>query len=269
MVGKVRNVVVSNAVHDRPGMTVSGTVESRAQRYPAGHRIPAHTHDGAQLLYARDGVAMVSSAQGRWMVPPDHALWIPPTVQHSVEMLVDVTMLSFVVAPEARSELPSRVTAVSVTDLARALIEASADPQPADDVPGRMELIIPLLLDVITTLPERKLALPFPSDQRLAALCQRFVAAPSAELPIDRWASEVSMSRRTFTRVFRRETGLSLSTWRQQACLFAALPRLASGEPVTTVALDLGYDSIAAFTTMFKRMLGAPPRVYLGNKAGE
>ena len=40
------------------------------------------------------------------------------------------------------------------------------------------------------------------------------------------------------------------------------LPRLGHGEPVTTVAFDLGYDSVAAFTTMFKRMLGAPPRFY-------
>jgi AraC-like DNA-binding protein len=51
--------------------------------------------------------------------------------------------------------------------------------------------------------------------------------------------------------------------WRQQACMFAALPRLADGEPVTTVALDLGYDSVAAFITMFKRMTGEPPRSWL------
>jgi methylphosphotriester-DNA--protein-cysteine methyltransferase len=72
------------------------------------------------------------------------------------------------------------------------------------------------------------------------------------------------MSRRTFTRTFHRQTGLPLSTWRQQALLFAALPRLADGEPVTRVALDLGYDSVPAFTTMFKRMLGAAPRSYFG-----
>jgi AraC-like DNA-binding protein len=45
--------------------------------------------------------------------------------------------------------------------------------------------------------------------------------------------------------------------------LFAALPRLADGEPITRVALDLGYESVPAFTTMFKRMLGEPPRSYL------
>ena len=73
---------------------------------------------------------------------------------------------------------------------------------------------------------------------------------------------ESSSCNASLTRAFRRETGLSLSTWRQQACLFTALPRLADGEAVTSVALDLGYESVAAFTTMFKRMLGAPPRGY-------
>ncbi|WP_292239852.1 AraC family transcriptional regulator, partial [Mesorhizobium sp.] len=60
-----------------------------------------------------------------------------------------------------------------------------------------------------------------------------------------------------------RQTGLSLSTWRRQACLFAALPRLADGEPITRVALDLGYDSVPAFITMFRRMLGSSPRGYM------
>ena len=76
------------------------------------------------------------------------------------------------------------------------------------------------------------------------------------------------MSRRAFTRAFREATGLSLSIWRQQACLFTAVPRLADGEPVTSVALDLGYDSVAAFTTMFTRMLGASPRAYFARGRG-
>jgi AraC-like DNA-binding protein len=38
-----------------------------------------------------------------------------------------------------------------------------------------------------------------------------------------------------------------------------ALPLLAAGERVTSVALDLGYDSPASFSTMFRRALGVPP----------
>jgi hypothetical protein len=38
---------------------------------------------------------------------------------------------------------------------------------------------------------------------------------------------------------------VSFSEWRQQACILIALPRLAAGDPVTAVAVDLGYDSPA------------------------
>ncbi len=55
---------------------------------------------------------------------------------------------------------------------------------------------------------------------------------------------------------------MSFAQWRQQACLLSALPRLAAGEPVTAVALDLGYDSPAAFATMFRRLAGVPPSRY-------
>jgi len=134
--------------------------------------------------------------------------------------------------------------------------------------PEARNAIDTLMLEEIPLLPAKPLGLPFPSEPRLAALCRKFVAAPNPHLTIDDWAEELAMSRRAFTRAFRNGTGLSLSTWRQQACLFTAVPRLAGGEPVTSVALDLGYESVAAFTTMFTRMLGAPPRTYLAEAPG-
>ncbi|WP_244598735.1 AraC family transcriptional regulator [Rhizobium tubonense] len=245
----------------------TGPIYAMPSHYPAGDFVEWHSHSRPQLLYARTGVVMVTSTQGRWMVPPEHALWIPAGIEHSVDILGEVNMLSVYVAQDALPAFPNVARVVAITDLARALIVEAAAPRPDGASTGRIDLIMPLLLDVISTLPDRSLGLPFPEEPRLAALCSRFLAKPSPHLVIDDWARELSMSRRTFTRAFHRETGLSLSIWRQQACLFAALPRLAGGEPVTSVALDLGYESIAAFTTMFKRMLGVAPRAYFGGRA--
>lgn len=240
-----------------------GSIVALPSEYPDGCHVPDHDHSRSQLLHALTGVVLVKTRQGRWMVPPDHAMWIPAGIRHSVEMLGHVSMRSVYVAPDAIDGLPARLRVVGVTDLMRSLIVEAvtlpADPRPA----GRAGLVLNLLLHEIPNLPEQPLGLPFPADPRLAALCRRFVAAPSPHATIDEWAEAVGMSRRTFTRVFHRQTGLSLSTWRQQACLFAALPRLADGEPITRVALDLGYDSVPAFTTMFKRMLGTAPRGYM------
>ena len=35
------------------------------------------------------------------------------------------------------------------------------------------------------------------------------------------------------------------------------------GTPVTTVAMDMGYESPSAFTAMFRRVMGKTPRHYL------
>ncbi|APF39280.1 AraC-type DNA-binding domain and AraC-containing proteins [Chelatococcus sambhunathii] len=231
--------------------------------YPDGHHVTRHRHTRAQLLYALSGVAMVHTDSGRWMVPPGHAIWLPAGIDHAVDMLGDVAMRSVYVRPAAIPGLPQDLRVVAVTSLMRSLIvEAMAL---ARDVPaaGRDALLLDLILHEIPRLPERPLALPFPANPQLVALCRRFLAEPSAHVTIDAWAKAAGMSRRSFTRTFQRETGLSLSLWRQQACVFAALPRLADGEPVTLVALDLGYESIAAFITMFRRMTGEAPRAWL------
>jgi AraC-like DNA-binding protein len=115
----------------------------------------------------------------------------------------------------------------------------------------------------VKRLPHLPLSLPLPAHPALAAWCRSFLVNPSIHATIDAFSGALGMNRRTFTRLFRRETGLTFVAWRQQACILVALPRLAAGEAVTSVAMDLGYDNPAAFTSMFKRSLGSPPNVYL------
>ncbi len=121
---------------------------------------------------------------------------------------------------------------------------------------------MPLLLAEVLRSPVVPLAVPFPKSPDLARHCHAFLDRPRPHDTIDDWCDALGMGRRAFTRAFRRETGLSFGAWRQQACLLVALPRLAAGEAITTVALDLGYDSPAAFSTMFKRLIGMAPNLY-------
>ncbi|WP_249208616.1 AraC family transcriptional regulator [Magnetospirillum sulfuroxidans] len=241
---------------------VDGAIVPLASDYADAIVVPPHRHSRSQLLYAVTGIITVITETGRWMVPPDHALWVPAGMEHSVRPHGRVSMRSIYVSPDAVT-LPAICRVVAVTELMHGLI-VEAVKLPRRVPPGsRAALIMALVAEELPLLPERPLGLPLPAEPRLAALCQSFLSNPSPHATIDHWAERLAMSRRTFTRVFRRETGLGLAAWRQQACLFAALPRLAAGEAVTTVALDLGYDSVAAFTTMFKRALGRPPSRYL------
>lgn len=242
--------------------TSGDTVLVRPTHYLDGDHVPDHSHTRSQLLHAMTGIVTVTTNAGRWMVPREHALWLPAGTVHAVDISGDVAMRSVYVRPDALPGLPAHLHVAALTPLMRALIVEASALGPDDKADPRAVLIMGLLMHEIPRLPERPLGLPFPADPRLADLCRGYLDAPSSGAAINDWAGALGMSRRTFTRFFRRETGLTLSTWRQQAALMAALPRLSAGDPVTTVALDLGYEFTAAFTTMFKRMLGSPPKAY-------
>jgi AraC-like DNA-binding protein len=66
-------------------------------------------------------------------------------------------------------------------------------------------------------------------------------------------------------RIFQKETGLTFGKWWQQLRLLHALRLLAGGRAVTSVALDVGYDSPSAFIAAFRRYFGATPARYFEN----
>ena len=69
-------------------------------------------------------------------------------------------------------------------------------------------------------------------------------------------------SKRTLERLFKHETGLGFGKWRQQLRLGHALRLLAAGDTVTTVATDVGYDSVSAFISAFRITFGKTPGQY-------
>jgi AraC-like DNA-binding protein len=179
-----------------------------------------------------------------------------------VRMVGAVQTRSVLVEPGECLRRGDECQVVGVSPLLRQLLSAAAHMPPEYDVAGRDGLVVRLLMAEIDDAPLIPLAVPFPSDPALAGRCHAFLERPNAAATIDEWADAMGINRRSFTRFFRRETGMSFSEWRQQACLSAALPKLAAGEPVTSIAYDLGYDGPGNFSTMFKRMLGVSPSRY-------
>jgi AraC-like DNA-binding protein/quercetin dioxygenase-like cupin family protein len=229
--------------------------------YSHGHLLPFHTHRRAQLLYGATGVMQVSTHDGNWVVPPQRAVWIPPGVAHEVVML-GVSTRSLYIEPGA-VDLGERCQVISVSPLMRHLLMEAVELPLTYDLIGRDGVLIDLLLHELTRSAPLPLHIPLPTDGKLLSLCQTFLHQPYAHQSPQQWADQLHISLRTFNRLFRQETGLSFRQWRQQACVVLALARLASGEAVTRIALDFGYESPAAFSTMFRRILGQAPSVWL------
>lgn len=230
--------------------------------YPPSFELAEHRHRRGQFLYAAQGVVAVSTPVGAWVAPPERGVWIPGGMPHAVRMVGAVQTRSVLIEPATYHGLVGSCRVLEVAPLLRQLLLAAAQIPAEYDEEGRDGLVMNLLVAEIGRAPVIPIAVPFPTDRTLAARCHRFLERPHVSETIDEWAEALTMDRRRFTRVFRRETGMSFAEWRQQACLSAALPRLAAGEPITTIALDLGYEGPGSFSTMFKRALGVPPSLY-------
>jgi AraC-like DNA-binding protein len=165
--------------------------------------------------------------------------------------------------PDHVPRYPATCRVIRASMLLEALMDEAVRMPVHYDEDGRDGQLVDLLLGEIGRMPEVSLHVPIPLDPRLARICEAVLADTSSDLTLDDWADRSGLNRRTLTRLFRRETGQSFSAWRQRVRLLEALARLGAGESVTSVALDVGYDSPSAFTAMFRRELGAAPRRYL------
>ena len=63
-----------------------------ANSYRKGFRIETHMHREAQLVYAARGTMQVTTPKGRWLVPPDRAVWVPALSEHAIDVLADIEM---------------------------------------------------------------------------------------------------------------------------------------------------------------------------------
>ena len=234
----------------------------RRTSYADGHHILPHWHARAQFVFAVAGTVQVRAARHVWIVPPSHALWVPAHAIHEIEMHGAVDMHSLYVSDIAAAGMPGACVVLEVTPLARELIVRAAALPASYDEAGDDGLLMRLLLAEIRRLPACALDLPLPESADLMQLCNRILADLSARHPDTDDAGALQTSARTLYRRFLRETGITFARWKQQARLLEAIRRLAGGIPVTTVAIDLGYESPGAFSTMFRRVLGITPRAF-------
>jgi len=92
---------------------------------------------------------------------------------------------------------------------------------------------------------------------------------PERQWSVDDLAREVGLSRSALHEHFVRYVGQApmqyLASWRMQ--LGARLLR-ESSRVVADIALEVGYDSEAAFARAFKRMVSMPPAAWRRTQAG-
>ena len=229
----------------------------------AGEVLPLHSHRRAQFVYASSGVMTVTTSSGSYVVPPQRAVWMPGGLEHRIDARSDVAMRTLYVEISEAANLPMEVCVLQVSPLLRELVVAAvmAGPEYQPDSPASR--IMAVILDQIRVQPVAALALPMPTEARVLRVVQDLCANPADSRDLSDWAKEVGASKRTLNRLFAAQTGMSFRSWREQLRVLRALELVATGESVTNVAMEVGYENTSAFIAMFRRCLGTTPGRYL------
>ncbi len=228
----------------------------------AAHReLGTHSHARGQLSGLRRGLLTTGTDVGAWIVPAEHAVWLPARQLHYGWTHGAVEGWSCYVAEPACVSLPERPCTIRASGLLREAVIRAADwqGQTLDEHQWHIAMVI---LDELRAAPVAPFGLPMPRDPRLVLIARALLDDPSDRRGVDEWAAWAGISERSLSRRLVLEAGFTYTAWRQRARLMRALELLAEGEAVTTVALDLGYDSVSAFIALFKRTLSVTPSAY-------
>ena len=231
---------------------------------PAGRVFDWHTHADHQLAWAASGVLTVRIAAATWVLPPTRALWIPAGLPHETLSSGPATMRTLYIRPDRSPVGWTEPTPVGASLLLAELIGYLGSDALGASARARAEAV---LADLLRPVAMATIDLRLPGDDRARQVALALLEHPADKRTLPEWGHEVGASARTLARGFLAGTGIPFGRWRTLLRLQAALPGLAAGEPVATLARRAGYDTASAFVAAFRRETGSTPAGYFRNAA--
>jgi AraC-like DNA-binding protein len=220
----------------------------------AGQVVEQHAHEEGQVLIASEGSMHVWFGSTRLTLAPRAAVWVPPGIPHAARSLEHTAFRGVMVDGPRAAVLPRRVARIAAAPL---LLGATLELTHASTVTRRR--VSNLWFDELSSHLAAQTGPRPPRDLRFVALCNATLEDLAAAPSLDEAATQVRMSRRSFTRAFRAATGSAWTTWVREARLAQAATLLGEGARVTEAALAVGYATPSAFSFAFRRGVGRAP----------
>ena len=263
---------------------------------PSIHRSDApikkyyHYHQGCELLFVREGTGKIVVNQRTYDIEPGRMYWFQPFQLHAVrpdatkETPYSRTVVHFdpVVVDRCASAFPDlqrffrslwkRRLSEQVFDVrSRApFLEALAGAFESENG-GRGEqsnrLLLLQLLDGLYRAYEGRLPLEGERKERPLRYSERVMewveANYASDFAMDALAASLHLSKNYISRVFRQETGSSVSEYLTARRITEACKRLRSSDvPVERIGIEVGLPNASYFCHLFKRNVGVSPLQY-------
>jgi AraC-like DNA-binding protein len=240
----------------------------RRERMAAGEM---RSRPGGLWALVLAGAVTLEAASGRSRVLPGDAVLVDARTAHRFTADVDTDLVHGDLRQAAPSAaLPSPLVLRGFSDAQRGVVAlVTTCPLEAKDGPDLFATSYAGLLGAAMTALWRAAEGPVGSadddvngtaDAQVASVVATLADRPGEPWTLDRMAGLVHLSRSALTERFRRATGHSPMRMLREVRMHRARALLAEGWlPVTRVAFEVGYGSVAAFSRAFTADHGVSP----------
>lgn len=220
----------------------------------------AHSHHKAQFVYVEQGFQYLEINNRMYLLPQNHAAWIPPGLKHrtiSSSKSIRLMTLFYTINKDDDWFYRTLHTFSAPTVLKEMLLYSSKwskstmESQEEEAFLGAIFSELPHFVQKSLTLN-----IPIPKDPRLLPVSNYLSTHFDKDNSIADLAQITHLSLRTLERIFKKETGITLSKYIQMVRIIKGVEYLASEEyTVTEVAYKVGYKSIQAFSNSFYKLI--------------
>ena len=183
-----------------------------ANHYRKGTRLDTHMHREAQLVYAAKGTMQVTTPKGRWLVPPDRAVWVPALSEHAIDVLADIEMrtLYFDLAWLEREDRSASLDAEFVVRVSPLLHQAILALFDGRNDPDRTALLVKLVMLELHQAEDSATFIPLPHEPRCRRAADIVLGDPTGSHEIETLARAVGTSARTLVAAVRLGDAIEL-----------------------------------------------------------
>jgi len=262
------SIPMDNVSFARPSFLAG--VELVSATYGA-RRFPIHTHDTYVVGTVTGGAERLDVGRARHVVAQGSVLRLHPEEAHSNCSLGSEPLSYRVfylsekgIQPYLRAEESLRFTAPVIADrhlgarLAALHCVLSAEATLRLEQESAMATLVELLGPSRGNNGERPVG-----SSAVIRRVQEFVDAYHRDdFGLTTLAEVAGLSVYRFAHLFKMVTGLSPIAYRNQCRIRASRPLLLDGQPIASIALDLGFADQSHFTRHFQRIVGVSPARY-------
>jgi len=231
------------------------------------HDNESHYHQKAQLVYVESGFQYITVGENIYLVPQNHAAWIPPNAIHNTHTpseRIKLMILFFDV--DKTDDFYHSIHVFSVPPLLKEMISYAEKWSKKQEENTHETIFLHALLNELPQMVAQSLQLhiSLPKDPRLKKAIDFLHIHYTEELKMQDLSDLAAISLRSLERIFKKETGITLSKYQQMLRIIKSLELLSSKEwTVSEIAFKVGYKSLQAYTNSFQTVMQYRPTEFL------